>query len=222
MRLTGDAQQRLQHILRVIVEEKEWEGCGGLEMTTEVKVVVAAQAARLLLGLQHDYFRNVSSILVYATSFVNPIEQGEGDGTVSSGSARHGEAWAGGPVILAWDQVQAGASDPKDGRNLVLHEFAHKLDYLDDFGNGTPPLGTKDSYRAWKEIMTREYARLLADVEAGRRTTIDQYGATNAAEFFAVATETFFEQPVQLRRRHAELYRLLCEYYGQDTAAAFD
>ena len=125
-------------------------------------------------------------------------------------------------MILAWDETVQGALDPKDGHNVVLHEFAHKLDYLDDFANGTPPLRSRRAYRAWKRIMTREYAELIEDVEANRRTVMDDYGATNPAEFFAVATETFFEKPRQMRERHSSLYGLFRNYYGQDLAAAFD
>ncbi|MEM7200547.1 MAG: M90 family metallopeptidase [Planctomycetota bacterium] len=216
-RLPKAQHEPLRHTLRVLVEEKRWEGCGGQTIDDEVRVVVAAQAARLLLGLRHDYFRNVTNILVYPSAFVAPAGA---DGRAAS--ARAGEAWLRGPVILAWDQVVSGAADPKDGRNLVLHEFAHKLDFLDDYGNGTPPLGTKAQYRAWKKIMTREFAQLRRDVDAGRRTALDEYGATNAAEFFAVATETFFEKPLPLRSRHESLYGLLRDYYGQDPAAAFD
>lgn len=214
-RLPIAQHSELRHVLRVLVEEKSWEGCGGLTITAETQVVVAAHAARLLLGMPHAYYRNVTSILVYPTSFVNP-------GTAGDPSARHGEAWLRGPVVLAWDQVQSGARNPSDGRNLVLHEFAHKLDFLDDYGNGTPPLHARDQYAAWKRIMSAEYAELQQDVAEGRRSTLDPYGATNPAEFFAVATETFFEKPVQLRRRHAGLYTLLMDYYGQDPAAAFD
>ena len=216
-RLPDRHQHGLRHILRVLVEEKRWEGCGGLTITPEIQVVVATHAARLLLGLQHDYYRNVDTILVYPSTFVNP-----GNAHGAGRSANHGEAWHRGPVILAWDQVQSGADDPGDGHNLVLHEFAHKLDFLDDFGNGTPPLETKDQYRTWQEIMKHEFAELREDLDDGRRTTIDAYGATNPAEFFAVVTETFFEKPRQLRERHERLYELLKDYYGQDPAAAFD
>jgi Mlc titration factor MtfA (ptsG expression regulator) len=124
--------------------------------------------------------------------------------------------------VLAWDAVRRGNDNAEDGRNVVLHEFAHKLDMLDRFADGAPPLGSRRQYRAWARIMTEEYDDLKEQARKGRRTLLDKYGATNPAEFFAVATEHFFEQPRQMRRKHEELYGLLVDYYGQDPASRLD
>lgn len=211
-------QARLRDDLRILVAEKHWEGCGGLVMTDEIKVTIAAQAAVLLLGIDHDYFARVMSILVYPSGFRSPDGWTREGGIVDLSIGALGQAWYDGPVILAWDSVLAGGRDPKDGQNVVLHEFAHQLDYLDGTADGTPPLRHQSDYKQWQEVMTREYERLKAESEHGRPQVLDSYGATNHAEFFAVATEAFFEKPRQMYSRHPELYAVLSEYYGQDPA----
>jgi Mlc titration factor MtfA (ptsG expression regulator) len=221
--LSPAEQARLRDDLRVFAAEKNWEGCGGLAMTDEVKVTVAAQACLLLLGLDHDYFGRVLSVLVYPSAYRAGEEREDQTGVVVEGhDGRLGEAWYRGPVVLGWDGVLRGGRNYQDGRNVVLHEFAHQLDFLDGYGDGTPPLIGRDQYRRWHEVMTTEYERLVAESEAGRATLLDAYGTTNPSEFFAVATECFFEQPVPLRRRHRPLYDLLREYYRQDPAERFE
>jgi hypothetical protein len=217
-RLPEPDRARLRDTLRVLVNEKHWEGCGGLEMTDEVKVTIAAHAALLLLGIDHDYFARVLSILVYPSGFRSPDGWQRPDGTVDLGVGALGEAWYDGPIVLAWDSVLAGARDVKDGRNVVLHEFAHQLDYLDGVADGTPPLRTQADYGRWQEVMTREFEQLKRESEHGHPKVLDSYGATNHAEFFAVVTEAFFEKPRQMYVRHPELYAVLSEYYGQDPA----
>jgi Mlc titration factor MtfA (ptsG expression regulator) len=205
--------------LRILVAEKNWEGCGGLQMTDEVKVTIAAHAALLLLGIDHDSFARVMSILVYPSGFRSPEGWRRSDGTIDLTAGRLGEAWYDGPIVLAWDAVLAGARDAHDGRNVVLHEFAHQLDYLDGVIDGTPPLRSSGDYKTWQEVMTREYEQLRAAAESGRPTLLDTYGAESHAEFFAVATEAFFERGLQMYARHPELYAVLSAYYGQDPAA---
>jgi Mlc titration factor MtfA (ptsG expression regulator) len=218
-RLTEAEQGRLRDILRVLVAEKNWEGCGGLAMTDEIKVTVAAHAALLLLGIDHDYFARVMSILVYPSGFRSPEGWTRGDGVVDLSAGALGEAWYDGPIVLAWDSVLAGGRDPKDGRNVVLHEFAHQLDQEDGTSNGAPILEHRSQYVAWARILGEEFTALRDAAEHGRRTDIDAYGATNPAEFFAVVTEAFFERPVALRRRHPQLYEELQTFYKQDPLA---
>lgn len=206
-RLPGAAQSRLRSILRVLVAEKTWEGCGGLQMTDRMKVVIAAQAALLLLGVDHDHYRRVREVLVYPGSFVT-----------SEQTAVDGLAWHRGPVILAWDAVRIGGDNWKDGRNVVLHEFAHRLDMLDNWIDGTPPLADAEQREAWVRVMTREFEDLKESERRSRPTLLDKYGTMNPAEFFAVCTEAFFEKPEPMRRRHPELYALLATYFGQDPA----
>ena len=209
----------MHDILRVIVAEKHWEGCDGLELTEHMRVVVAAQAGLLILEIEHEYFRRVREILVYPTAYRASYKQRDGAGVISEGSHNAGEAWYRGPVILSWDGVRQGAADPKDGHNLVLHEFAHKLDMLDGYVDGTPRLHNPGAYAAWTRIMSEEYATLKDAARRGRKSVLDRYGATNEAEFFAVATETFFEKPRQLQDKHEALYGLLVDYYRQDPLA---
>jgi Mlc titration factor MtfA (ptsG expression regulator) len=122
-------------------------------------------------------------------------------------------------VILSWDSVRYEGKHPREGRNVVFHEFAHQLDMLDGLINGTPPLKGRDQYRRWQEVMTAEYRRLIHESEQGRATLLDQYGTTNEGEFFAVATECFFDRPVEMAQRHPRLYELLRDYFRQDPAA---
>jgi Mlc titration factor MtfA (ptsG expression regulator) len=219
--LTEPERQKLRDDLRVFIAETNFEGCGGLEITDEIKVTVAAQACLLLLGFRHDYFERVHSVLVYPAGFRSPEGWTGPDGVVDMDVGALGEAWHHGTVILAWDSIVAGGRDPRDGRNLVLHEFAHQLDYLDGVADGAPPLRDRAQYRKWHEVMTAAYAQLVEESETGRPRVLDAYGATSPAEFFAVSTEAFFEKPVQMRRRHPQLYEVLKEYYCQDTAARF-
>lgn len=218
-RLTPAEQATLRGTARVLIAEKSWEGCGGLALTDRIRVTIAAQAALLLLHLEHDYYRGLQSILVYPHAFVDPMPWVTESGVVTQGIANHGEAWRRGPVVLDWDEARAGVARPDDGRNLVLHEFAHKLDMLDGFADGCPPLHGRAAYRAWHEVMSREYQALCDADEHGRATLLDAYGTTNPAEFFAVATECFFEQGPALAARHPAMYALLRDYYGQDPAA---
>lgn len=211
--------ERLLGIARVIVVEKRWEGLGGLELTEEMQVVIAAQAALLLLEIEHDYFDDVTTILVFPRSYETPFPRHGPGGVVTMGAEHAGEAWYRGPVILSWDWVRHGATDERDGTNLVLHEFAHRLDFADGWINGTPPLHARGDYERWAAVMTREFHDLQEAAERGRRHILDHYGATDEAEFFAVATETFFEKAAVLKRDHPELYDVLATYYRQDPVA---
>jgi MtfA peptidase len=217
-RLDERGQQRLRDDLRVLIAEKEWEGCGGLVLTDEIKVTIAAQASLLLLNIEHEYFKDVTSILVYPSSY-RTMPQQDRNGVVRQGQANLGEAWHRGPVVLAWDAALGGALDPKDGHNLVLHEFAHKLDLLDGLADGTPPMRDRGEFTAWVKTMSDEFTRLRDAAANGRATLLDTYGATNPAEFFAVATECFFERGPRMSARHPALYSILRDYYQQDPAA---
>jgi Mlc titration factor MtfA (ptsG expression regulator) len=206
--------------LRIFVSEKSWEGCGGLRMTDEIKVTIAAQACLLVLGMEHNYYDRVLSILVYPHGYRATAPEDAPPGViVDTGEARLGEAHYRGPVILSWAEVLQDGRHPRRGKNLVFHEFAHQLDMLDGVIDGTPPLKDAEQARRWHRVMTAEYKRLIEESQEGRATLLDEYGTTNEAEFFAVATECFFDKPVPLSRRHPQLYALLAEYYHQDPAA---
>lgn len=216
--LTTEERRSLEGIARVMVHEKRWEGCGGLALEGEMKVNVAAQAALLVLNIQHDYYHHVRSVFIYPSTFVLPEARAALGHAIEGPRPVVGLAHHRGPVVLAWDEAHRGAYRPFDGRNVVFHEFAHKLDLLDGYADGTPVLDTPEHYRTWVRIMTEEYQELVAKAQKGRATLIDSYGAGEPAEFFAVATECFFEKPKPMRRRHPPLYELLRDYYRQDPA----
>jgi Mlc titration factor MtfA (ptsG expression regulator) len=212
--LSQDEQVRLRSIVQVLTAEKRWEGCGGLQITDEMKVTIAAQAGLMLLGIEHDYFGRVSSILVYPSAFIIP--RGDWMDEPDPKYAAMGQAVYRGPVILAWDAVLAEGRDPAGGVNLVIHEFAHQLDFLDGSHNGTPDLPGRELAERWHEVMTSEYEQLQWDVRKGRDTFLGDYAAQNETEFFAVASERFFTLPEQLRQYHPALYDVLAEYYRVD------
>jgi MtfA peptidase len=216
--LSEAEQARLRDDLRVFSAEKHWEGCGGLEINDEMKVTVAAHACLLILGLNIDCYNRVPTILIYPSGFQIPSKY-DGTDVIFEGDAAIGQAVYRGPVILSWEDVLAEGRDPGGGRNVVFHEFAHELDMLNGSIDGTPLLETDELTQRWQQVMTREFERLIAASDRGQATLLDDYGATNEGEFFAVATECFFNQPVEMQRRHRRLYELLREYYRQDPAA---
>ncbi|MBU0742943.1 zinc-dependent peptidase [bacterium] len=202
-------------LTRIFVAEKNFEGCGGLEMTNEVRVTIAAQACLLLLGRETDVFPQVQSVLVYSTTFVPRMVEEYDDGVVEEyDDPLDGEAWGTGAVILAWDDVLHAAEDLKDGYNVVLHEFAHQLDLEIGDADGTPRLGPGVDPQAWADTLSREYQRHCRDVDRRRHTLLDEYGADDPAEFFAVATENYLVRPQALKRRHPDLYAQLRAYFG--------
>jgi hypothetical protein len=186
-------------------------------MTDTIRVTIAAQAC--LLTLHHDGrpYPALRTIIVYPRGWVAPVRRAQEGLVVETEQGRLGESWRGGPVVLSWRDAQRGAADLADGQNVVLHEFAHQLDTLDGPADGAPTM-PRGRYKAWAEVLGREYGALVAAVHRDRPTDLDPYGATSPAEFFAVTTETFFERPRRLRERHPALYGHLAAFYGQDPA----
>jgi hypothetical protein len=212
-------QERLRDLVQVFIAEKNWEGCGGLELDDEMRVTIAGCACLLILGRDHDLMSDVGSILVYPSTVLLPdAPRGFFDGRprIEGGSTEVlGLAHRGGPVVLAWDSVLAGAKNAADGRNVVIHEMAHKIDFLDGSADGTPPLDTPGERREWARICSEVF---LA-VKGGDERFLRAYAGTNEAEFFAVTSEVFFEKPKQLQRELPELYGLLRVFYNLDLAA---
>ena len=209
----------LEEGVLIFLSEKNFERAGGLEMTDEIKVTIAAQACILLLHRKTNYYPGLYSIIVYPHAYVARQTVREGRGIIVEGmQPRLGESWTQGAVVLSWDDVLAGASDIHDGHNVVFHEFAHQLDAQDGAMDGAPILSDHSMYATWASVLGQEYERLQQDTALGKETLLDQYGATNPAEFFAVATEFFFEKPRQLRQQLPQLYEELRQYYKQDPA----
>lgn len=215
----------LEGHIQVFLAEKYFEGCNGLEITDEIRVMIAAQACMLLLHRDTDYYPGMKTILVYPDRYVATSRSvGPGGVVTESQDVRLGESWhrftgSGGPVVLSWRSVQEGAADIHDGHNVVLHEFAHQLDGETGGMDGAPALPMHSMYVPWARVLGREYQSLLDDLRMGRPTVLHPYAAKNPAEFFAVLTEAFFEKPLQLRSKHPELYEQMKQFYQQDPAA---
>lgn len=210
---TLDPQRREQVVrdARVFAAERYWEGCGGLKVTDGMKGVVSALACLLVAGNHTTLFENTTSILLYPSGYMAARQTMPG-GVIAEHSRRLGEAHFNGPVVLSWGDTLLHATQPT-GRNVVLHEFAHKLDMLDGMVNGTPALPESISLDRWVGTMTDEFKTLNSELASGVTPSLDPYAATNPGEFFAVATEHYFERPFALRATRPVLYELLKDYY---------
>jgi len=220
--LSPEKKTRLEQYVQIFLAEKNFEGCSGIDITDEMKVVIAGHACLLILNLPHDYYAKVDSILVYPTTVVLPQQRNavftRGPLIARTEVPIVGQAFMHGTVMLVWDEVKRDVSHPRGGHNVVYHEFAHILDMFDGRADGTPTLVSRDKYREWGEVCTRVYFDLQKKVEKGKKTFLNGYAAVNEAEFFAVATEYFFERPVRMEKKRPELYRVLQNFYRQDTA----
>ena len=205
----------LDDLVQIFIAEKNFEGCGGLDLTDEMSVTIAAQACLLLLGRETDIYPRMQSVLVYPTTFVPRMVEENDDGLVEEyDDPLDGEAWGTGAVILAWDDVLHAAQGLRDGYNVVIHEFAHQLDLETGDADGMPRLHDGVDPRQWAETFGREYERHCRDVDRRKHTLLDDYGADDPAEFFAVVVENYFVRPEALARRHAELTARLREFFG--------
>ena len=217
-RLPDYLKQQLHHLVIIFLSRKEFEGCGGLKITDEIKVTIASQACMLLLNRKTSIFKKLHTILVYPSSYKAKSISSNGFITVEGHSVRLGESWQNGPVVLAWDNATSRISEYREAQNVVLHEFAHQLDQEDGSANGAPILKNRSSYITWARVLSREYETLQKIEKTGAWSDLDTYGATNPAEFFAVVTEAFFGKPKQLKQKHPELYSELSEYYNLNPA----
>ena len=215
-RLPDELKEQLHGLVNVFMNEKCFVGCGGLEITDEIKVTIAAQACMLLLNRKARFYSKLKTIYVYPHTYVAKSLQNDGGLMVEGKSVRLGESWQNGPVVLAWDSITGGARNIQDGRNVVMHEFAHQLDQEDGDADGAPILENRSCYRSWAHVLSEEYQRLRDKAHDRHRSVLNQYGATNPAEFFAVATEAFFEKPKQMHKHSPGLYEELKSYYKLD------
>lgn len=216
--LPPSLRAKLNSDIHIFLTEKKFEGCGGLNINDEIKVTIAGQACMLLLNRKSRCYPKLTSILVYPGAYVRKKITPFGGQYLEEQAVHAGESWPGGAVVLAWDHVKRGLMDIHDGHNIVLHEFAHQLDQEDGRANGAPILEQRSRYVTWARILSREYERLQHGGLCHQQSVMDDYGATNPAEFFAVATETFFEKPKQLKKKTPDLYDELKEYYQVDPA----
>jgi MtfA peptidase len=212
--MPADLQLQLKKHMQVFLAEKAFIGCNGLVVTDEMRVTIAGQACLLLLNRRSDYFANLRQVLVYPGAFI--VDKLHTDGSGVQQDQRQvlaGESWQQGQVILSWDDAVEGAAVPDDGRNVVIHEFAHQLDQENGRANGAPWLTGRGRRARWARVLGEEFAALQQRVRDGQPSLLSDYGATDPAEFFAVASEVFFEQPQRLDAEHAALYRELSGFY---------
>jgi MtfA peptidase len=224
-RMPSQLKLALQNKIKHFIADKRFEGCAGQQIDDDVRVSIAAQASLLVLNRPNDPYDELRTVLVYPSEFTVRHEHPDQSGLVShQPQVLAGESWNNGRIILSWDSVERGAADFSDGSNVVLHEFAHQLDHQSGATNGAPLLVSRSAYQQWSSVFSAEFENLqklamaqdLTSHEDQAQEVLDFYGATDPAEFFAVATETFFERPVQLAQRHPQLFEQLQRYYGVD------
>jgi Mlc titration factor MtfA (ptsG expression regulator) len=225
-RLLEADRTELEGHIQVFMAEKKFEGCGGLTLTDDIRLCIAAHACLLLLHRSTDYYPDLKTVLVYPGIYEVSTTRHVGSGVFQENrETRAGESWRDGAVVLAWDAVVDGVRNPGNGHNVILHEFAHQLDYEDGLADGAPLLGHGESlseqkrrYADWARIMRSEFEQLCSRVQRGQSSLLQEYGATNPAEFFAVATECFYTKSRQMRETHPELYDQMKWYYQLDPA----
>ncbi|MEE8311489.1 MAG: M90 family metallopeptidase [Candidatus Binatia bacterium] len=209
----------LEGLLQVFLHEKRFEGCGGLEITDEMRVTIAGHACLLILGRQTDFFPLLSSVLLYPDSYTAPVARhGPGGVVTEANEQRIGESWAEGSIVLSWQDIRDDVLAPEDGYSVIVHEFAHQLDDELPEAEGMPVLSDPSMYAQWSRVMKAEYERLCANGAAGREGVIDSYGAESPGEFFAVVSECFFTVPIDLEEEHPDLYAQLASLYRQHPA----
>jgi len=209
-------QSRLEGFIHIFLDEKVFLGRGGMTINDEVRLLISAQACLLILNKATDFYPGFRTILVYPDVYQAQALQNQHGVVSQHQQLRAGESWHRGPVVVAWSSVVEGAEDPEDGANVVFHEFSHKLDEEDSVMDGTPVLETRQQYSEWVRAFSTEYEQLVEQVAHHHAHDIDAYGAHSPAEFFAVVTEAFFEQPQQMSQQHPALYQQLRDFYALD------
>jgi MtfA peptidase len=217
--LSADEARRLKALAVVFLAEKQFAPVQGVSLSDDDRLEIALQACLPVLELGLDWYDGWVGIVVHPSDFrVKRSEIGE-DGVVHEwDDALSGESWPGGPVVLSWEALDDSGSVARGGANVVIHEFAHKLDMADGEADGVPPLPSREARSRWIAVLDGEFERFCAQVDAGRDTFLDPYAAESEAEFFAVASEAFFESPNRLRRLFPGLYGLFKGFYRQDPA----
>ncbi len=219
-RLTPEQRARLERLTARFLRRVAFESPKHLALTDVHKLVIATQACLLLVGREEvkDPYPDLGTVVVYPSAFVSTMSRRNPDYTVTEERiVRSGESWGLGTVVLSWEDTADGTRDADDGQNVVLHEFAHQLDSENGPEDGAPQL-RPDQFGPWAKVLGETYDALVRDIARGRRTLLGGYAATSPAEFFAVATERFFEQPDDLRRDHPALFEQLVEFYGFEPA----
>ncbi|TCL09045.1 hypothetical protein BXY66_1087 [Shimia isoporae] len=216
-RLPEPLKIQLQGKMNLFLDQVEFQGCDGLEVSEDMMLSIAAQACLLVVN-SPAWYRNLTTILVYPSAFKSMDVVHDGYVVTERETVRAGESWSRGPVILSWAHSAQGAADDRDGHNVVLHEFAHQLDDLSGRTDGAPVMAEGQEFAAWERDILEAYDRHVQNVERGRKTVLDAYGAQNHEEFFAVAIETFFEKPDQLLEGEPKVYAQISQLLRLDPA----
>lgn len=217
--LPQNLREELHGRINIFLDEKEFIGCAELQISNEIRVTIAGNACILLLKRDKRCFPRFTTILIYPDTYVSREVKSDGLVVVHEESVRAGESWYRGPVVLSWADVMRGSLNNSDGHNVVLHEFAHKLDEENEIMNGLPVLRDSSHYAEWAEVLTKEFDSLLIRIDRGTNSVIDAYGAVSPSEFFAVATESFFEKPLLMKNKLPDLYQQFKRFYNLDPAA---
>lgn len=212
-RLSEVERQSMRNAVMILLSEKNWEGCGGLQLTEEIRITIAAQAALPILSCDHDYYSRVDSILVYPTAFSSPNPDDGWEDDDLSEEGKEGMAVYRGPVLLSWDVVREEAADPECGHSVVVHEFVHQIDYLDYDINGAPPIRDRELAARWQRVMSNAYRHHTSELDRKQKTYLTELAGENETEFFADAAEAFFCDPVGLVGEYPDVYRVLADYF---------
>jgi Mlc titration factor MtfA (ptsG expression regulator) len=214
-RLPRTLTEPLEGKILLFLDQVDISGCNDLDVTEEMRLSIAAQACLLIVN-NDAWYKNLRTILMYPSAFKSIRSTHDGFVVQTEEVVRSGESWSRGPVILSWAHSRQGAANDRDGHNVVLHEFAHQLDDLSGSTNGVPLLKGAQTFAEWERVFLTSYNRHLENVERGRKTVLDAYGATNHQEFFAVAIEVFFEKPKRLKDEEPEFYAQLADLLNLD------
>lgn len=218
-KLPQHLREELHGHINIFLDEKKFIGREGIEITDEISTIVAGNACLLLLEGSKRRFTGFSSILIYPNAYIAHEVQHDGLLSTEQPSKRAGESWVRGPIVLSWADTRSGSINAEDGRNVVIHEFAHKLDEQSGHMNGLPVLRNKSHYKEWNKVLSQEFNALHKRAKRGGNKVLDEYGTVSPAEFFAVASESFFEKPIQMKKRLPELYKQLETFYNTDPAS---
>ncbi len=222
-RISPAEQSRLRDVLRILIDEKYWEPARGFHITEEMKLVIAAQAALMLIGIpKHDYFSRVPSIVVHPGEFRRPDPEDDTIEDEVSDQIVDGIANYRGSVVVGWNQSREEALHPEHGFSVVIHEFAHQLDFMDESTDGTPPLSTQKELEEWARVMSSALERHRKAIDKGRKLFFSEQASDSETEFFSDACESFFCQPIDLREHEPDVYRLLKNYFGVDPVIWFE
>lgn len=220
-KLSDRYREILKQRMMVFIEEKLFEGCGGLEITDKMKVIISAYACILIIEEKSDYFPDLQTILVYPDDYVAQIHEEDDAGIITTGSeSRKGESWTMGNIVLSWRDIEENIYDENNYQNLIFHEFAHQLDQHYGLTAGINLEGDVTQKNEWNETLAASYKDLRRKIKQRSRSVLDEYGASEPAEFFAVATEAFFENPIRLKKENSKLYKQLINFYKIDPAGS--